>query len=163
MSGSGSGFVSVSVCVSLSWPGAVTVTAGKEWEWEWEWGKAREEAGELSAWLAIKCRKNHKIIVNVERISHYTQGAGACFCPRQVLRVGGGGGGGEKVAAGSVCGVGQRARVLDTPSTLHFLIKFLHCKCKMNLALLCSARSHMSSPWLEVVTWTEGQLAGLTD
>jgi len=27
------------------------------------------------AW-AIKCRKNHKIIVNVERISYYTQGAG---------------------------------------------------------------------------------------
>lgn len=48
-----------------------------------------EGVGELSAWLAIKCRKNHKIIVNVERISHYTQGAGACFCPRQVLGVGG--------------------------------------------------------------------------
>lgn len=40
-----------------------------------------------------------------------------------------------------VCGEGRVAclRVLDTPSTLHFLIKFLHCKCKMNLALLCSA------------------------
>lgn len=66
-----------------------------------------------------------------------------------------------------VCGEGRVAclRVLDTPSTLHFLIKFLHCKCKMNLALLCS---HMSSPCLEVVTtatggWTVGQLAGLTD
>lgn len=47
-------------------------------------------------------------------------------------------------------------RVLDTPSTLHFLIKFLHCKCKMNLA-----HSHMSSPCLKVVTatggWTQGQ------
>lgn len=37
-----------------------------------------------------------------------------------------------------VCGERRVAclRVLDTPSTLHFLIKFLHCKCKMNLALL---------------------------
>lgn len=102
-SGSGSGFVSVSVCVSLSRPGAVTASAGKKWEWQWEWGRGRAGEGELSAWLAIKCRKNHKIIVNVERISHYTQGAGACFCPRQVP--GGREYGRAKVAAGSVgCG-----------------------------------------------------------
>lgn len=97
---SGSGYVSVSgsrsasVCVSLSWqwglrPGAVT--ASKE---------VGKEEGALSAWLAIKCRKNHKIIVNVERISHYTQGAGACCCPRQVLC----GGGAEKEWKGEKVG-----------------------------------------------------------
>lgn len=164
---SGSGYVSVSgsrsasVCVSLSWqwglrPGAVT--ASKE-VGKGEGGSTVSLAGHKVSEESqnhCKCWTNLALHARGWRVllskTSFVWGRG-----RERMRRGESGRGESRkweVAAGCL-------RVLDTPSTLHFLIKFLYCKCKMNLA-----HSHMSSPCLKVVTatggWTQGQAEWLT-